>query len=140
MRYLEMKQLTANNEYQRQLARYHKINIVRGALIDALIPALVFVATFTMPLGAGIALMAAAAIIGIASRILIDYHFKPKKEDGHRLDKKEFSRFDAAPSLSKLEPKKEKKEIHARGEIERDESGKKPRGKRPSISYSLTYG
>ncbi|QDP71696.1 hypothetical protein FOG18_03470 [Legionella israelensis] len=102
--YLEMKDLMAETEYQKKVCRYQAICMVRSVLIDAMVPVVVFAATVFMPLGVGLAIMGAALVVGLLSKVIIDKLAKPKEAEKSEFNEEEYKRFNNAPSLEALKP------------------------------------
>ena len=72
--YLDMKRLMGDSDYQEKLVFFQKLKLVHAVLIEALVPPLVFVSLMFMPLGIGLAVLAAGfALAVIAHYILKEY-------------------------------------------------------------------
>lgn len=79
MLYLEMKGLIAQSEYQQRMVTFQKIKLVRAILVDALMPALTFVAFLFLPFPAGLAVLAAGLALAALTKVLLD-HFEPQAD------------------------------------------------------------
>lgn len=77
--FLEMKGLMIDSDYQEKMIRFQKIKLARAILIDALIPAVIFVSFIFMPVGAGIGLMAAGFALAALSHIVLK-QFEPQAD------------------------------------------------------------
>ena len=97
--YLEMKQLLAEYDYQKDLIYSQKLKFLRSVFIDALIPPLLFVSFVFMPLGIGIAITAAGFALAVLSNILLK-KLAPKAYDLPKFDDKEYEKFASAPEAS----------------------------------------
>ncbi|ASQ47382.1 hypothetical protein [Legionella clemsonensis] len=84
--YLEMKALMAESEYQEKMIRFQAIQLARSIFVDAFIPALVFASLVFMPLGIGLAVMAAGFAVAVISHIIIN-RFKPENKAAEDLQK-----------------------------------------------------
>lgn len=76
--YLALKDLEAEMHYHNAMIRYQSIKLVRSILIDAMVPFLVFTGFVFMPMGVGIAVLAAGFALAVSSNILINQFFKPE--------------------------------------------------------------
>jgi hypothetical protein len=77
--YLEIKKLQAETVYQRQVVMLQTAHLVRSVMIEALVPAMIFMSTVFLPLGIGFAAMGAALGLAIGTNILINVLLKPEK-------------------------------------------------------------
>ncbi|MDI9819523.1 MULTISPECIES: hypothetical protein [unclassified Legionella] len=92
--YLEMKGLMAESNYQQAVARFQMVKLVRSVFVDALIPALVFASVVFMPMGIGLAVMAAGLAVALISHLILS-RFAPQREDMGDLAKFEEEKFDS---------------------------------------------
>lgn len=69
--FLDIQALEATDSYQLELAHYHKMQVIRALVVDALIPVVVFAALMFMPMGVGVGVMGAALALIIVSKILV---------------------------------------------------------------------
>ncbi|WP_133128075.1 hypothetical protein [Legionella nagasakiensis] len=97
--YLDMKQLMAETDYQERLIRFQKISLVRSVLIDAMLPALMFVSLMFMPLGIGIGVIAAGMALAVLSRIILK-RFEPKEKALPEFDEEDYQQFASNPVLA----------------------------------------
>jgi hypothetical protein len=91
--FLELKQLTAETEYQKNMISFQTMHLIRSILFEALIPALVFVSFVFLPLGIGLAAIGAVIGLAIASNLIINATFKPKKDDLKPFNQDEYNLF-----------------------------------------------
>lgn len=92
--YLEMKGLMAESDYQQALIKFQTIKLIRSILVDAFVPALVFAAILFMPLGIGVAVMAAGFAVALISHLIIN-RFEPKPPEGEKLADFKLDAFDS---------------------------------------------
>jgi hypothetical protein len=114
--YLEMKQLLANSDYQRQLAQFQKAKLIRSIFIEAVVPALVFVSFVFMPLGIGAAVLGAAFALAVITHLILK-KFEPPAVKLPVFDEAQYQRFANLdkPTLEDLEEgKKSKSSKHPR--------------------------
>ena len=99
--YLDMKQLQAKTVYQKELINFQKMKLINSILFEVLVPALVFTSLVFMPMGVGIAVIAAGLIVAaIANQTL--KRFEPKAPSLPDMNEAEYAAFAAAPpSLEK---------------------------------------
>jgi hypothetical protein len=90
--YLEMKRLMANAHYFHAEANFQKFKLAHSIIMDALFPVMTFSAFLFLPLGAGIAVMAAGIALGLLSAYLLN-RFQPKKPELPSVGDDEFNRF-----------------------------------------------
>ena len=90
--YLEMKQLLAASDYQQQSANFQKMKLIRAMFIDAMIPPLIFVSLLFMPLGIGLAVMAAGFALAIITHLILK-RFEPKAAVLPEFDEVEYTKF-----------------------------------------------
>ena len=90
--YLEMKQLMAASDYQQQSANFQKMKLIRAMFIDAMIPPLIFVSLLFMPLGIGLAVMAAGFALAIITHLILK-RFEPKAAVLPEFDEVEYTKF-----------------------------------------------
>lgn len=91
--FLEIKKLKAENEYQKQMIVFQTMHLIRSIVIDALVPALVFVGLVFVPLGVGLAIMGAGLLLAIVSNSMINAIFKPAKDELKSFDEEEYRGF-----------------------------------------------
>ena len=90
--YLDMKQLMADSVYQDRLVHFQKLKMIQALVIDVLVPPLVFVSFMFMPLGIGLAVLAA----GFALAVIAHYILKSYTPDATKmptLDETEYAAF-----------------------------------------------
>ncbi|MDP3268932.1 MAG: hypothetical protein Q8M40_07770 [Legionella sp.] len=114
--YLEMKQLEAKTDFQHEMVVYKTMHLIRTIIVESFIPAIIMVNLIFLPVGIGIAVVAAAIGIAIASSKLIDSVFKPE-------------------DLKELEPLKEQDYMQFQKDI-----ALKPAVERPSRGRSIFLG
>lgn len=103
--YLEMKGLKAESDHQNKMVKYQIIELVRSIFIDACFPALIFASLVFLPLGIGIAVIAAGIAIGGLSNLLVK-QFVPEKAAQVEFDEKEFDTFELAVKEVQAQGKK----------------------------------
>lgn len=91
--FMEIKQLMAQTEHQKQMVIYHSMHLVRSIIMQSLIPALMFVSLVFLPLGIGFAVLGAAIVVALVSNLIIEKRFKPKDVEFSEFDNKEFNTF-----------------------------------------------
>jgi hypothetical protein len=102
--YLDMKQLQAKTVYQKELINFQKMKLINSILFEVLVPALVFASLVFMPMGVGIAVIAAGLIVAaIANQTL--KRFEPKAPSLPDMDEAEYAAFAAAPPLLEISDK-----------------------------------
>ena len=99
--YLEMKQLMDESEYHRRMVHFHAMKLVRSVLIDAFVPAVIFISLMFMPLGIGLGIMAAGLALAMVSHLLIS-RFEPKPELLPDFNKEAYEAFADNPQLEDL--------------------------------------
>ena len=92
--YLEMKQLWADADYQKRLAHFQKIKLIRSVLIDTLAPSLMFVLFLFMPLSICFAVLVAEFTLAIVSRKLLK---EPIADKIPALNEMEYVHFECLP-------------------------------------------
>jgi len=97
--YLEMKQLLAEHDYQKEIISSQKMKLLRSVFIDALIPPLLFVSFVFMPLGIGLAVTAAGLALAVISNIILK-KLEPKAYELPKFDDREYEKFASAPEES----------------------------------------
>lgn len=112
--YLDMKILMAKSEYQKRLATYQKVELIRSLFIDAMIPPLIFVSLTFAPTGVGVGVVAAGIALIIMSKIIM-MAFKPKEGKLPKFDDDAFEAFKESSSLSKDTKGEEKQSSKPRG-------------------------
>lgn len=91
--YLDIKQELATSDYQQKLAKYQKMQMVRGLLVDVLIPPLVFVSFMFMPFGIGLGVLAFGLAIAAISKLIL-HRFEPKAPELPDFDEAAFKEMD----------------------------------------------
>ena len=108
--YLDMKRLAADSVYQERLVHFQKLKLVHAVLIDALVPPLVFVSFMFMPLGVGLAVLAAGLALAVIAHYILK-EFAPVAAKLPELDEDEYAIFAQKPTISALyidkKPKKQ---------------------------------
>ena len=99
--YLEMKQLMAQSDYQDRLIKFQAMKLTRSILIDAMIPPLMFVSLIFMPLGIGLAVLAAGLVLSVLTHVILK-RFEPQPD---KLP--EFNESDYLAFAESVEPKDE---------------------------------
>jgi len=99
--YLEMKLALAESDYHQRVARFQMVKLIRATLIDALIPPLVFVSLMFMPIGVGLAVLAAGFALAIISNAIIN-RFEPEHEKMPDFNDEEYRDFVENPDLKEL--------------------------------------
>lgn len=94
--YLEIMRLDGETAYQSRQAAYQSAQMIRGLMIDCMIPLLVFASLTFMPTGIGIAVIAAGIAVAALSKVLIN-QFEPKAAQLPQFDEDEFKQFKAQP-------------------------------------------
>ena len=77
--FLEIKSLEAKNRYQQRMIRHQKLNMLRGIVIDAILPAVLFATLVFLPTGIGIGILAAALALVVLSKMVLKA-YEPKPE------------------------------------------------------------
>lgn len=95
--YLDMQQLLAESDYQQQLINFQKVKLVRSILIDALVPPLVFVSFVFMPMGIGIAVLAAGLALALITNYILK-RFEPQAPKLPAMNDEEYNAFAANPT------------------------------------------
>lgn len=88
--YLEIKQLEAVTAQQKAKAMYQTMHFVRTVMLQALIPALMFVSFVFLPIGMGFAVLGAVLVIAIFSNLLINEVYKPKQVEFKEFDNEDY--------------------------------------------------
>lgn len=91
--FLEIKQLKAHSEYQKQKIIYQAASLVRRIMLEVLMPALIFTSLVFLPLGIGVATFGAALGLAVASHFLIEALFKPKEKEKLEFNQQEYDQF-----------------------------------------------
>lgn len=76
--FLEIKRLSAEADYQEKMVQFQKIKLIRTIVIDIIVPPLVFASLLFMPLGIGVAVIAAGLLLAIATHLLLKRLEPPK--------------------------------------------------------------
>lgn len=99
--YLEMLSLLAEADYQKRLAHFQTLQLVRTMLINTLAPSLMFVLYIFMPFGIGLGVLAGAIALAILSKKFLH---EPKAENVSTLNETEYADFLhlSAPTLDDL--------------------------------------
>lgn len=105
--YLEMKGVMATSDYNQRMARIQAIKLVRSVLIDAFLPAVIFISLMFMPLGIGLAVMAAGLALAVISNIIIK-RFEPKPELLPKFNQHAYEAFAENPELAHFDKKADK--------------------------------
>lgn len=100
--YLDMKLALAESDYQQRAAQFQMAKLVRSVLIDALIPPLVFVSLIFMPIGIGLAVLAAGFALAVITNAIIN-RFEPKHEKLPYFNEADYAAFASNPDLKQLE-------------------------------------
>ncbi|KTD38386.1 hypothetical protein [Legionella oakridgensis] len=107
--YLDIKQSMAESVHQERLIRFQKISLVRSVLIDAMLPALMFVSLMFLPTGIGIGVIAAGIALALLSRIILK-QFEPKADALPEFDEEDYEKFAQKPELAHFNKDEIKKE------------------------------
>lgn len=91
--FLEIKKLMAETEYQEKIVNQQIMNLIRSVLIESLVPALVFTSFVFLPLGTGLAILAAAVALALVSHVLINKICTPEKEELKEFNQAEYESF-----------------------------------------------
>jgi uncharacterized membrane protein (DUF485 family) len=75
--YLDTKRLLADSNHQERVIHYKKMKLIHAVLIDAMVPSLVFISLMFMPLGIGVAVIAAGFLLAMMTHIMLK-RFEPK--------------------------------------------------------------
>ncbi len=94
--YLDMKQLMADSLYQDRLSGFQKMKLVRVMLVDLLVPPLIFVSLMFMPLGIGLAVIAAGFALAITSYLILN-RFEPSPDQLPEFDEAMYKAFASKP-------------------------------------------
>lgn len=94
--YLQLQAALAKSEHHADMARFKAINVVRGALIDALMPGIVLAAVIFLPLGPAWGVIAAVIALFMLSRFVM-YVLEPKMGELPEFDEAAFLHFNANP-------------------------------------------
>lgn len=103
--YLDMKRLLATSEHQERLVRFQKMKLVRTVLLDAMIPALVFVTLALLPTGIGLPILAAGIVLAMLTHVLLK-RFEPKADQLPGLNEDAYQAFAADPRIETLQHEK----------------------------------
>jgi hypothetical protein len=99
--YLDIRRVLANSEHQERVIDFQKMRLMRGILVDALIPPVLFVSFVFMPLGMALAVVFAGFVLAAASNKYIEGS-APAEEKLPEFDEDEFKKFLANPSVDAL--------------------------------------
>ncbi|MGM9453041.1 hypothetical protein ACTAZI_06855 [Legionella bozemanae] len=93
--YLEIRQLQAETEYQKQMMIYQSVNLARRIMIEALVPVVVLASVVAIPLGGLgiIPVLIAAIALAIATQMLVDALFKPEEKKALEFDEESYDKF-----------------------------------------------
>lgn len=95
--FLDIKQLLAETEYQKQMVLYQTMHLIRNIFIQSLIPALMFVSLVFLPTGIGFAVLAAALALAVVTNLIIEKTCKPVDVKFPEFDNDEYEQFCADP-------------------------------------------
>ncbi|HHF0525575.1 TPA: hypothetical protein ACTUT5_001341 [Legionella anisa] len=132
--YLEIKQLQAETEYQKQMMIYQSVNLARRIMIEALVPVVVIVSLVAVPLGGLgiIPVLIAVIALAIATKMLVDALFKPEEKKTLEFDEESYEKF--CNELEKQQPKIERDRLFSENGKERLLDNDGPRDA-PVIDY-----
>ncbi|HHT0592873.1 TPA: hypothetical protein ACTXXA_001063 [Legionella anisa] len=93
--YLEIKQLQAETEYQKQMMIYQSVNLARRIMVEAIVPVVVLLSIVAIPLGGLgiIPVLIAAIALAIATQMLVDALFKPEEKKALEFDEEAYEAF-----------------------------------------------
>jgi len=95
--YLKMKGLMATSKDESRRVQYQTLQLVRGVLVDALLPPLIFVSFMFLPFGIGLGVLAAGFALGMLARIILA-QFEPKGSGLCEMNEASYERFAALPN------------------------------------------
>lgn len=104
--YLDMKLLSAETAHEVASIRYQKLKLVRGILVDALVPALIFFGFTFLPFGVGLGALAAGLALIIASHYILK-RFEPPRESLPTFEDNDYQLFKQQAQLSAPQTKEE---------------------------------
>lgn len=99
--YLEARRRLAKSNYHDQMMRFQTMGIVRGLLVDALMPPLVFASFMFLPFGVGFGVLAFGLVLAILSHRLISQS-APKASALGDFDETAYQEFAQNPRLKTL--------------------------------------
>lgn len=99
--YLEARRLLSKSNDHDKMIRFQKMSIVRGLLVDALMPPLVFASFMFLPFGIGFGALALGLTLAVLSHILIN-KTATKAAELPDFDETAYQTFTSAPSLATL--------------------------------------
>ncbi|MFA5959044.1 MAG: hypothetical protein WC785_00830 [Tatlockia sp.] len=100
--YLDIERLRNTGQHQERIMNFQAIQLLRTVLINALVPGIIFCSLMFMPLGIGLAVMAAGLAIALISHILIK-RLEPKAKDLPVFNQAKYEAF--ASKVKHAEPK-----------------------------------
>jgi hypothetical protein len=103
--YLDMKRLMVNSEHQQRMLDWQKWSLLRGVLVDALIPPLLFVSFVFLPLGMGLGVVAAGFALAVGTHFKLEGS-KPGDANLPELDEDNYLKFYTDPSFESLKTSK----------------------------------
>lgn len=77
--YLDILQLQTSTVHQDRMIHFQKLTLVRSILVDALVPPLIFISFVFLPMGVGIAVLAAGLAMALISHLILN-KFKPEPD------------------------------------------------------------
>lgn len=107
--YLDMKQLLADSTYQKRLAHFQILKLVRAVLINTLAPSLLFVVYMFAPISLSLAVLAVVLGLATASQKLLK---KPATDKLPALNEEKYNAFLAQETPTVDHLKNEDKHIH----------------------------
>jgi hypothetical protein len=99
--YLEMRQLTAQSDYQRKVLQHQKVTLYTTMLRDALMPVVMIAALFFAPSGVGLGIVIGALVACVLLKLIVN-HYAPKESMKPSFNGAEYQAFLNDPSLEKL--------------------------------------
>jgi hypothetical protein len=90
--FLEIKRLSIEADYQEKMAEFQKIKLIRSIVMDVIIPPLIFASLLFMPMGIGIAVIAAGLLLALATHLLLK-RLEPPKPPLPEFDEQEYKEF-----------------------------------------------
>lgn len=91
--FLELKQLQAETNYQKQTVFLQNIHLLRSVLFESLIPTLIFVNLVFVPISMNLSMFAAIIFLAATSYTLIELTFKTEKEQLTPFNETEYGDF-----------------------------------------------
>jgi len=90
--FLDIKQASRTIAHQEQVIHFQKMQLVRAVLVNVLIPPVVLASILFMPLGMGVAVLAAGFAIALISNMILN-SFEPKAQELPGFDEREYEEF-----------------------------------------------